>query len=154
MILETPRCLIRQFTADDASDLYEILSDRDVMAYVEPPFTEKQTQNFIRTVGLCDPPLIHALIWKKTGMMIGHIIFHKYEEDSYEIGWIISKAYWGQGIASEVTTSLIDYAKKLGIRSCIIECACEQTASIEIAQKNGFVYAGKANNCVVYRLML
>ena len=154
MILDTPRCLIRQFTTDDTVDLYKILSDGDVMAYIEPPFTEEQTLDFIKTVGLCDPPLVYALIWKETDMVIGHVIFHEYAKGSYEIGWIISKAFWGQGIASEVTEALIKYAKKLRIPYCIIECDPEQTASIRIAQKYGFVYQGKADNCVVYRLML
>ena len=154
MILKTHRCLIRPFTADDAFDLYTILSDGDVMAYIEPPFTEKQTLDFIETAGLCDPPLVYALILKETGLVIGHVIFHEYGKDSYEIGWIIGKAYWGQGIASEVTASLVEYAKKQGIASCIIQCDPAQTASIGIAQKCGFVYSDKEDDCVVYRLML
>ncbi|MBR3705145.1 MAG: GNAT family N-acetyltransferase [Oscillospiraceae bacterium] len=154
MILETPRCLIRRFTADDAPDLYEILSDSDVMKYIEPPFTRDQTSEFIENIGLCDPPLVYALIWKETEHLIGHVIFHQYKEDSYEIGWIISKEYWGQGIASEVTVSLIEYAKKLKISSCIIECDQKQTTSIRIAHKHGFLYVGKDDNCEVYRLRL
>ena len=154
MIIETPRCLIRRFTADDADDLYEILSDHDVMAHIEPPFTRKQTQDFIESAGLCDPPLVYALIWKETEKLIGHVIFHSYEKDSYEIGWIVNKEYWGQGIASEITAALIGYTKKLGISSCIIECDPKQIASIKIAQKYGFVYTDSDDNCSIYRLIL
>lgn len=154
MILETSRCLIRRFTADDIAELYEILSDRDVMEYIEPPFDMEQTEDFIKNAGLCDPPLVYALLWREANKVIGHVIFHEYEDHCYEIGWIISKAYWGQGIASEITTALIEYAGKLKISSCMIECDPRQTASAKIAQKNGFHYVGEDDGCSVYRLIL
>ena len=154
MHLITPRCLIRPFTADDAPELYQVLSDRAVMEYIEPPFSIEQTEDFIKDAGLCDPPLVYALVLRENEAVIGHIIFHKYEEDSYEIGWIISKLHWGQGIASEVTAALIEYAKERNINSYVIECDPEQTATIRIAQKHLFTYEGEDDGCVVYRLYL
>ena len=154
MELFTQRCLIRSFTENDASALHEVLSNDEVMEYIEPPFDLEQTYDFIEEAGLCKPPLVYALVWRATETVIGHIIFHKYEEDSYEIGWIIRRDYWGIGIAGEVTASLIEYAKALNISSCVIECDPNQTASIRLAQKHGFIYEGEDDGCAVYRLML
>lgn len=154
MNLSTQRCLIRKFTENDASDLYEVLSNREVMAFIESPFDLRQTRNFIAEAGLCEPPLVYALVWNATAQVIGHVIFHEYEKNSYEIGWIIRREYWGMGIASEVTASLIEYAKALNFSSCVIECDPNQTASIRIAQKHGFTYEGKDDGCAVYRLTL
>ena len=39
MHLETRRLIIRDFRAEDASDLQEILGDGEVMAHCEPPYT-------------------------------------------------------------------------------------------------------------------
>ena len=89
-----------------------------------------------------------------SGKVIGHVIFHQYEEADYEIGWILNKEYWGKGIADELTKVLINYARYLGISDCIIECDTKQDASKKIALKNGFVYEGRTDNLERYRLIL
>ena len=152
MNLQTLRCIIRKFATDDALDLYKTLSDEKVMEYIEPAFDMEQTKEFIEEAGLCEPPLVYALVWKESGEVVGHVIFHQYEEDSYEIGWIIRREYWGRGIADEVTRALIEYAKGLDINSVVIECDAEQEASKHIALKNGFLYEGEDDGCDVYRL--
>ena len=40
--LVTERCLIRNFTEEDLIDLYEILSDKKVMEFIESPFSLKK----------------------------------------------------------------------------------------------------------------
>lgn len=154
MNIETSRCIIRNLTPDDAADLYKTLSDEKVMEYIEPAFDMEQVKEFIEDAGLCEPPLVYALEWKENGKVIGHVIFHPYEEDSYEIGWIINRGYWCMGIADEVTKKLIEYAKSLDVNSCVIECDAEQEASKRIALKNGFTYEGEDEGCDVHRLIL
>ena len=154
MELITERCIIRNLNTEDADDLYNVLSDVRVMRYIESAFNMEMTKDFIQTAGLCEPPLVYAIVWKLTGKVIGHAIFHSYEQSDYEIGWIINRNYWGIGIADEVTKELIEYARYLGIGSCIIECDAKQIASKNIAIKNGFVYEGKIDNLERYRLVL
>lgn len=154
LYLTTAHCVIRNFTSEDFVDLYEVLSDKTVMEFIEPPFSLEDTKNFIAEAGLCEEPLVYALIWKETDRVIGHVIFHPYDEDSHEIGWIINRLYWNRGIASEVTASLLDHAKKISIPSCVIECDPRQVASVRIAQKFGFFYEGEEDGCSVYRLTL
>ncbi len=153
MRIETFRCIVRNFTMDDAADLYKTLSDEKVMEYIEPAYDMGRVKEFIKEAGLCEPPLVFALVWKENGEVIGQVIFHPYEEDSYEIGWIICREYWGKGIAGEITDSLVEYTKSSeGIHSIVIECAPEQAASKRIALKNGFTYEGEDDGCDIYRL--
>ena len=152
MKLTTNRCLIRPLTPADAEALHAVLSDEAVMRYLEPPFSVEQTESFIREAGICQPPLVHALVWKETGAVIGHVIFHAYEADSCEIGWVLAKTHWNKGIASEVTERLITAAWDAGSQSCVIECDPRQTASARIAQKYGFLPDGMADGCSRYRL--
>ncbi|WP_167956544.1 GNAT family N-acetyltransferase [Anaerosporobacter faecicola] len=137
-MIETERCNIRSFCKEDASALFRILSNPSVMKYIEEPFTMEQTQQFIEEAGLCEQPLVYALELKENHLLIGHVIYHSYEEDAYEIGWIIDEKYWGQGIADEITKSLILHAKKTGIKSLIIECDPKQSTTKHIAEKNNF----------------
>ena len=154
MELITERCLIRNLNIEDTDELYQVLSDEDVMRYIEPIFDMEKTKEFIQSAGLCEPPLVYAIVWKQSGNVIGHAIFHIYEQSDYEIGWILNKNYWGMGIADEVTVKLVEYAKCLGADSCVIECDVEQITSKRIALKNGFVYEGKSDNLERYRLAL
>lgn len=154
MELTTQRCLIRNMKMDDADDLHQVLSDERVMMYIERAFDMEETKNFIQSAGLCEPPLVYAIVLKTTEKVIGHAIFHSYEKNDYEIGWIINKDYWGTGIADEVTKELIKYAQYLGVESCVIECAERQIASKKIAIKNRFVYEDKSDNLERYRLVL
>lgn len=52
MDLTTERCHIRNFSMEDVDDLYEVLSDEDVMMYVEGAFDRERTKEFIRVAGM------------------------------------------------------------------------------------------------------
>ena len=154
MELFTKRCMIRNFRQEDEKDLYEVLSDAEVMKYIEPVFDMEKTMDFIKNAGLCEPPLVYAVEFSETGKVIGHLIFHSYEKSDYEIGWVINRNYWGMGIADELTKAIVQYSKEADIESLVIECDENQAASKNIALKNGFVFEGKTGNLELYRLML
>ena len=154
MELTTERCLVRNMKMKDADDLYQVLSDECVMMYIEQAFDMERTKNFIQSAGLCEPPLVYTIVWKITGKVIGHAIFHSYEKNDYEIGWVLNKDYWGMGIADEITKELIKYARCLGLESCVIECDERQIVSKKIAIKNKFAYEEKSDKLERYRLML
>lgn len=152
MRIETGRLLIRRMELQDEEALYEILSDEEVMHYIEKPFTREQTGEFIREAGMSAPPLVHALQRKKDGRVIGHLIYHSYDEGYYELGWILHRECWGQGLAQEITEAMMAYAKKSGLKGLVIECSSGQEISRHIALKNGFDLREKQNGCEVYRL--
>ena len=132
----------------DIDLLYRLLSDAKVMKYIEPPFTKEKTDVFLKNTGIIEQPLIYAV--EKEGCFIGYVIYHDYDEDSMEIGWVLSPVYWGNGYASSLTEQLIDKAISAG-KQMVIECAPEQTASKKIALKFGFEYEGCFNGLDVYR---
>lgn len=87
---------IRKFRLSDLDKLYDVLSDPEVMKYIEPPYSMEQTEDFLTAAGLCEIPLVFAA--EKAGQFIGYVIFHEYDSDSYELGWVLAKKYWGEGI--------------------------------------------------------
>ena len=133
--------------------LYKALSDAEVMQYIEPVFDMDKTKSFIEEYGLCTPPLVYAVEWSETKEVIGHVICHPYGENSYELGWVLRRAYWGIGIADELTKALLEYLRGT-TDYCIIECDGRQTASAHIARKNGFEYTGEENGLDIYKLKL
>ncbi|MGN0444671.1 MAG: GNAT family N-acetyltransferase [Acutalibacteraceae bacterium] len=151
--VETERFLIRKFTPDDADDLFCVLSDNEVMKYIEPAFSFEQTKNFITDAGLCPLPLVWALEEKSTGGVRGHVIFHIYDDTSYEIGWILGRNIWNMGVASEITKALIKLSKEQGISSLTLECDKNQAVTRHIAEKFGFTLIESDDLCV-YKLTL
>lgn len=152
MILKTERLTIRPFRHSDLHSLYQLLSDADVMRYLEPPFSEERTVVFLDEAALCDNPLIYAVDDRK-GNFVGYVIYHTYDEMAYEIGWVFGKEHWGKGYADELTQALITDAKDR-TKSLVIECLPEQSATKKIALRNGFVYEGNVDGCDVYRRKL
>lgn len=140
---------IRRMQPGDADALYRLLSDPEVMRYLEPPFDRTQAEAFLRRAGLAEPPLVYAA--EESGSFIGYVIYHAYDEQSVEIGWVLLPEYWEHGYASALTDRLIDRARQEQ-KSVVIECAPAQEATRRIAIKKGFRACGSCDGLAVYRL--
>ncbi len=140
---------IRPFAKEDLEPLHELLSDPEVMKYLEPPFTHKQTECFLKTQGLIPSPRILA-VDDKNHSFIGYVIFHDYDDTSKEIGWVLKKEIWGHGMASLLTKQLVAMAASEG-KDAVIECIPEQQATRTIAEKHGFQKIGENEGLDIYR---
>jgi ribosomal-protein-alanine N-acetyltransferase len=145
----TERLKIRKFTNDDLTELYNLLSDEDVMKFIEPPFSWEKTADFLNSVALIDPPLIYA-VEDLNQNFIGYVIFHEFDEDSFELGWILNKRYWGKGYADYLTKIFIERSSKIG-KNLVIECNPNQEISKRIAMKNNFEFLGESDSCSVFK---
>ena len=140
---------IRNMQPDDADALYRLLSDPEVMRHLEPPFDRAQAEDFLRRAGLAEPPLVYAA--EENGSFIGYVIYHAYDAESVEIGWVLFPEYWGRGYASALTDRLIDQARQEQ-KSIVIECAPAQAATKRIAIKKGLRACGSCDGLEAYRL--
>lgn len=147
MRIETDRLLVRRLTEDDTEALFAVLSDPEVMWYIEPPVSLEQTQAFIRNVGLFDPPLVYAVVWKQTGELIGHLIWHPWDETAMELGWILRRDFWGFGIAKELTEAMLNRTSK----DVILECSPAQTVTRHIAEAFGFHVVAVNEEHILFR---
>ncbi len=148
--MQTERLNIRKFRVDDLDALFELLSDEDVMKELEPPYTRDKTEAFLHQFGIAECPLIYAVEDRQKNF-VGYVIYHLYEADSYEIGWVLRKNQWGKGYAGELTQCLIADAKSKQ-KNLIIECAPSQTVTKQIAQRFHFSFAGCIDGLEVYTL--
>lgn len=148
----TERLKIRKFTNNDLMELYNLLSDEDVMKFIEPPFSWKKTANFLNSVALINPPLIYA-VEDFSQKFIGYVIFHEYDNDSFELGWILNKRYWGKGYANELTKAFINRSLEIG-KNLIIECDPNQENTKRIAMKNDFEFIGENDGCSIFKRKL
>ena len=136
-------------TEDDLDALYRLLSDPQVMKYLEPPFTKEKTEAFLHDAGLSDPPRVFAA--ECDGSLTGYVIYHAYDERSVETGWVLYPEYWGRGYASALTEILIKKAFAED-KDVVIECVPQQEATRRIARKYGFTFQEMRDGLLLYRL--
>ncbi|MFR8002003.1 MAG: GNAT family N-acetyltransferase [Hydrogeniiclostridium sp.] len=105
--MKTERLLIRKFMPDDWHDLYEYLSQEEVVKY-EPygAFTEEQAKR--EAISRSNNPDFWAVCLKDTEKLIGNIFLSKQEFDTWELGYVFNSDYQGKGYATEAAKALIE----------------------------------------------
>jgi ribosomal-protein-alanine N-acetyltransferase len=113
--LTTERLALRRFTAADLDWLAGLYSDADVMRYlggVKDRGRAQDTLN-VRILRYYDehPGLgIWITAQRETGAPIGfHLLNHIRGESIIQIGFILGKAAWGQGFATEMGRAVLHY---------------------------------------------
>jgi len=144
MNIASERMLLRDFTMEDANDLYEILGDEEVMRYTEPAYDRQKTEAFLRA--FCverEPKGAFAAVLKETGKVIGYVLFKPIgEPEIYEIGWIFNKRFWRQGYAFEICKRLIAYGfEEMGLHKICAE-AIDKDKSVGLMKKLGMKEEG------------
>jgi ribosomal-protein-alanine N-acetyltransferase len=119
LVLETERLILRQFKKTDLYDLYEYASIDGVgeMAGWKHHENIEKTQEILNNFIKEDKTF--AIVLKQNNKVIGSIGVEKYgmeetltEFNGYkgrEIGFVLSKEYWGNGIMAEGVKAVIDY---------------------------------------------
>ena len=148
MILETERLTLREMRQSDYSALCKILQNEEVMVAYEGAFTDEEVQQWL------DRQLkryqedgfgLWAVILKETNEMIGQcgLTMQDCEEKQIlEIGYLLQKAYWHQGYASEAAIACKEYAfEKLNAEEVFSMIRDTNIASQNVAIRNGMTIA-------------
>ncbi|MCI9142421.1 MAG: GNAT family N-acetyltransferase [Lachnospiraceae bacterium] len=148
-LCSSDRLTVRRMKLSDLDELYRVISDPEVMRYIEPPYSYADAEKFLREAGLAEPPLIYAVDKKELSRFIGYVIYHSYNQDGVEIGWLLKPEEWHKGYAGELTEMLLGVAA-CSARYAVIECAPQQEVTRRIALKHGFAYSGLTDGCEVF----
>lgn len=141
MYIKTNRMVIRDFHVNDVNDMYDILGDDETMRNCEPAYTMEKTTEFLQKFCI-DKKGAVAAVEEETNKVIGYILFHKFEEDMYEMGWIFNREFWGQGYAFEACKAMIDYAfDSMNVHKIFAE-TIDEIKSVHLMKKLGMKLEG------------
>lgn len=140
---------------DDLDDLFAFYSDPDVVKYIpDAPRTYEETKEDLEWFMNGHPRFpelgLWATIYKETGQFIGRCGLIPWTIDGQnevEVAFALSKAYWGQGLATEIAQALVQYAFENLQRSrliCVIEP--ENQGSVRVATKIGMKFEREAKD--------
>lgn len=150
-ILETERCLIRETTPEDVEDFYRIYSDPAITRYMENLYPEiEQEKQYIREYIEKVYTFYEFGVWtvveRVGGAVIGRAGF-AYREGypEPELGFIIGVPWQRRGYAEEVCRAILKYGwETLGFQQVQAMVEPENTASLRLCEKLGFVEKGRA----------
>ncbi len=133
--IQTPRLLIRRFQPEDYEDLYEYLSDEQVVKYEPyPPFTKEQCR--LEAVRRSKKDAFLAVCLKTTGKVIGNLYFEKGDYDTWELGYVFNRHFQNNGYATESARALFDYAfREMRVRRVKASCSPENVASWRLMER-------------------
>lgn len=118
-ILETERIILRPFAINDLDDFFEYASVEGVGEMAGwPHHTSKEISLKILNAFI-DEDIAFAIVLKENNKVIGSLGIKKYnmedklsELNNYigrEIGYVLSKDYWGKGLMPEAVGGVINY---------------------------------------------
>jgi ribosomal-protein-alanine N-acetyltransferase len=118
VIIETERLILRAFEERDIDDFYEYARVPGVGEMAGWPHHKTIEESKVILNIFVNGKDVLAVVFKDTGKVIGSIGLHNSwanEESEYqtfkikEIGYVLSKDYWGKGLMPEAAAALIDY---------------------------------------------
>ena len=118
-VLETERLILRKFTENDFSALFEIYSDIDVNTYLPwfPLKSMEETKTFYeeRYAKIYAQPCgyRYAICLKNDDIPVGYV--NVSTDDSHDLGYGLQKRFWRQGIVREATQAVVEQVKKDGL---------------------------------------
>ena len=159
-ILETKRCLVREMKPEDAVFFAKMYEDPGISAFLkdyhgsveaEKKYIEEYQQHYrFYEYG------VWSVLLKETGEVIGRVGFSQMEEDddmTPGFGYMIAPRYQKQGLAYEVCSAVLDYAKEyLDMETVQLFVEERNVGSVRLAEKLGFEDYG--SGCHLLRKML
>lgn len=133
IIAETKRLILRRYKKEDIQDLFEYLSDKEVVKY-EPykPLTfDEAKENLEWRIGTDE---MIAVELKNSHKMIGNVYMGKRDFEALEIGYVFNQNYWGYGYAAESCKALIQQAFSNGVHRIYAECDPDNKSSWKLLE--------------------
>jgi RimJ/RimL family protein N-acetyltransferase len=136
-MIETKRLIIRPFLPEDSDDLFEYLSDPQVVLY-EPYEVYSKEDCKKEALRRSTNSAFLAVCLKETQKLIGNIYLSKQKFDAWELGYVFNSNYQGCGYATESAAAVVDNAiKKLNARRIVAMCNSQNTKSWKLLERLG-----------------
>ena len=150
--ITTPRLDLRPFTAEDVEPLHHILQEEGILRYFPNP-TSPPRERVERIIAhQLDHWAEHGLGWwavepRDQGELIGwNGLQFLPETDEVEVGYLLSKAYWGQVLATEGARAGLQYGfEVLGLDQIVGLVHPENRASQRVLEKLGMSFVDRSH---------
>ena len=153
-ILETKRLLLRRLVMGDLDDLFALYSDKEVRKYFpEGTLSYEETKDELQWFLNGHPKHPELGLWatihKESGKFIGRCGLLPWTikgQDEVEIAYLLDKAFWGQGPATEAAKGIMQYGfEQLNLSRLICMIDPGNVASQRVAERIGMAFEKKVD---------
>jgi RimJ/RimL family protein N-acetyltransferase len=148
--IETEHLIIRPLQPVDARPLAELWADPEVTRYLGGPRDRDEVERILREDAAAETPETFDLwpvVERATGEVVGHCGLLEKEVDhrpEIELVYVLRRASWGRGYATEAAGAIRDYAfTELGVRRLISLIHPGNESSERVARKVGMTLRGE-----------
>ena len=147
-ILKTDRLRLRKTKLSDAEAIFrQYAQDPEVTKYVSWRAHRdiEETREYVRMCLLAWDvgKAFHWVIERNEDRQVIGMMIARASDEKWELGYVLARAYWGQGYMTEALTSLIAWAlKQPGIYRIWGVCDVDNLASARCMQKAGMQLEG------------
>ena len=155
-ILETARLLLRPPIESDASAIFEAYTrDRDVTRYLmwRPHRHLTDAQEYIERcrAGWNAGTELTWMLTRRTDQRVLGAIAVRPAGHKASIGYVLARAFWGQGLMPEAGRALLGQARRIdGLHRVWGVCDVDNQASARVMEKIGMMREGTLRRWVVH----
>ena len=148
VLIEGVRVRLRQARPADAATLFALVDDADVMRHMDWPraaAVDDVRQHLEGGLQRWDAGTEHQylILRKPDDQAVGSIAFrpHGFHVD---LGYLVGRAHWGQGLATEAAQLLVQYLQRhRGVVRIWATCDADNSASAAVLKKAGLQFEGR-----------
>ncbi len=149
LILETPRLVLRHLEPNDLGALFALYRDPEIRRYFpDGTRTLDQTREELEWFLKGHPKFPELGLWatleKRSGAFLGRCGLLPWEIDGrqeVELAFLIDKARWSEGFATEASHAITDHARdRLHLQRLICLITPGNAASVRVALKVGMSF--------------
>lgn len=147
--IETERLVLRPWQPSDLEDLYAYASVEGVGEMAGWSFHKNKEESQTILNSFIEHKKTFALELKENGCVIGSLGIEGFEEEAFldsslqgrELGYVLSKEYWGEGLMPEAVRAVIQYCFNVLCYDFLL-CAhfIRNSQSRRVIEKSGFSY--------------
>jgi RimJ/RimL family protein N-acetyltransferase len=155
-ILETSRLLLRIPLLNDANAIFQkYAQDQEVTKFLvwKPHANMNVTKAFVHGCIKCwqDNSAFPWVVVRKNDHELVGMIELRIDKFRADLGYVIAREYWGNGFATEITKSVIDWAiTQESIFRVWATCDVENIASARVLEKAGMKREGILRRFIIH----
>ena len=149
VVVETPRLILRHLEPSDLDKLFALYRDAEIRRFIPGgTLTREETKEELEWFLHGHPEYPQLGLWatveRSSGTFLGRCGLLPWEIDGraeVELAFLVDKAYWCQGIATEAARAIVRYARDvLALRRLVCLIVPGNSASIRVAEKAGMSF--------------
>lgn len=142
-LYQSPRIIIREFLPQEKQTFLDLFKDNQVTQYLPNASPERYVEMFNELLenyekkNLSRWAIFDATNNNFIGMCVARVFVHNTSQ--IEIGYVLSREYWGKGIATEVCKALTQYSfANTNTKEVVAITDLSNSGSQNVLQKAGF----------------